>query len=125
MRKWLRRVWLWGPVALQMAVIFMASSIPNLGRLPGGVPDWFGHGAGYAILGGFGLRAFAGGRLRGVTIAAALAAVALCVAYGVSDEVHQLFVPGRSAELADVAADAAGAAVAAAVGLAWRLAARP
>ena len=124
MRKWMRRVWLWGPVVLQMAVIFMASSIPNLTRLPGDVPDWFGHGVGYAILGGFALRAFSGGRLRGVTAVAVLAAVGFSVAYGVTDELHQLLVPGRSAALADVAADAAGASLAAAAGWAWGLAAR-
>jgi VanZ family protein len=34
--------------------------------------------------------------------------VALGVAYGASDEVHQAFVPGRSADPADWAADALG-----------------
>ena len=29
------RLWLWGPVWLQMALIFIASSIPNLTQLPG------------------------------------------------------------------------------------------
>ena len=38
-----------------------------------------------------------------------LAAVALTTAYGVSDEIHQLFVPGRHARLADVFFDAGGA----------------
>ncbi len=124
MRRWLRQVWLWGPVVLQMAVIFMASSIPNLKRLPGGVPDWFGHGAGYAILGGFALRAFAGGRMRGVTLVAVLTAVGLSAAYGVTDELHQAFVPGRSPELADVLADTTGAALAAGAGWIWSLVAR-
>lgn len=32
----------------------------------------------------------------------------LCVAYAISDEVHQLFVPGRSGEIRDVMIDSAG-----------------
>lgn len=39
----------------------------------------------------------------------ALIAFALTVLYGVSDEVHQAYVPGRTLSLADVGLDAAGA----------------
>ena len=39
-------------------------------------------------------------------------AVLLASIYGVSDEVHQAFVPGRSADAADWLADTAGALVA-------------
>jgi VanZ family protein len=39
---------------------------------------------------------------------AALAA-AITIVYGVTDEFHQSFVPGRSADAYDLAADAAGA----------------
>lgn len=35
-----------------------------------------------------------------------------CVAYGISDEIHQLFVPGRAFQLFDIAMDTAGAALA-------------
>jgi VanZ family protein len=34
-----------------------------------------------------------------------------CVLYAVSDEVHQLFVPGRGAQVTDVLIDNAGAFV--------------
>lgn len=40
----------------------------------------------------------------------ALAAYALTVFYGVSDEIHQSFVPGRYATVEDVVTDALGAA---------------
>ena len=113
------RLWLWGPVGVQMAIIFVASSVPDLGALPGCTPDWAGHGAGYAILGALLLRALSGGRLAGVTPLAVLAAVLGASLYGVTDEWNQSFVPGRSESLADVAADAAGAALAAAIGWAW------
>ncbi|MDX5475278.1 MAG: VanZ family protein [Bacillaceae bacterium] len=35
----------------------------------------------------------------------------ICVLYAISDEVHQLFVPGRSGEVRDVIIDSAGAGV--------------
>lgn len=43
---------------------------------------------------------------RGVAIA-----LGICVLYAISDEVHQLFVPGRSGEVRDVLIDSAGASV--------------
>jgi hypothetical protein len=109
--RWLRTpVLLWGPVVLQMIVIFIASSIPYLGALPGGMSDKSGHGIGYGILGAVLLRALAGGRLRGVTWGKAAAALLLATLYGVSDEFHQSFVPGRSPDPYDVLADSIGAA---------------
>jgi len=113
-----RHVWLWGPVVLQMAVIFAASSIPNLGPLPGGVPASAGHSIGYALLGALLLRALARGRASGVTWGRALAAVLLATLYGVSDEAHQSFVPGRTPDRFDVLADCVGAALAVMLGAA-------
>ena len=43
---------------------------------------------------------------------ATLAVFAAVVGIGVLDELHQFFVPGREADLADLLADAAGAAAA-------------
>jgi len=103
-----RALKLWAPVAAWMAVIFAASarSLPQ-GMRP--VPDWATHGAAYLILALLTCRALAGGwhslSLRGV-----LLAVALCAAYGVIDELHQSFVPGRHSEAGDVAKDLLGGA---------------
>lgn len=41
----------------------------------------------------------------------AFIAVAICGPYAVSDEIHQMFVPGRSAQLRDVLIDTSGALV--------------
>jgi VanZ family protein len=46
-------------------------------------------------------------------------AIAITVGYAVTDELHQLFVAGRSAELYDLLADAAGAVVGTAACWAW------
>ncbi len=109
-------LWLWGPVVLQMAIIFAASSIQNLGELPGGMSDKSGHSIGYALLGGLFLRAFARGRLRDVTWRRAAAAIIVATLYGVSDEFHQMFVPGRTADRYDVLADCIGATLGVAAG---------
>ncbi len=38
-------------------------------------------------------------------------AVGICMAYAVTDEIHQLYVPGRSCEIRDVLIDTCGSAV--------------
>ena len=45
----------------------------------------------------------------------AVIAVVIAVAFGISDEVHQSFVPGRDASLLDLVADGVGACVGAAL----------
>jgi VanZ family protein len=65
----------------------------------------------YAILAALWLRAF----VRGLNLTprtAGLLAVAISVAWAILDELHQSFVPSRSASLADVLVDSAGALIA-------------
>ena len=47
--------------------------------------------------------------IRGPMAGRPYAALALCVAYAMLDEGHQIFVPGRTASLYDVALDSSGA----------------
>lgn len=110
MRRWW---WVWGPAVAQMALIFALSSLHEA-PLPPGMTDHFGHSIGYAMLGALLFRALAGARWQGVTIARGVGAVGLSVIYGLSDEWHQSFVPGRSPAWDDVAADFRGALVGAA-----------
>ena len=91
-----------------MAVIFFVSSMHEA-PLPPGVSDKSGHSFGYLLLGVAFIRAFAGGLPRPITPRIALLSIAATVTYGITDEIHQLFVAGRSAEVADLYADAAGA----------------
>lgn len=112
-----RRLALWLPPALYAAAIFAVSSISRPPEPPGPVTDKHVHVLLYAGLSALVLRALAGGRWPGVTAWRCAAAALLAALYGASDEWHQAFVPGRSADLLDLAADAAGAIGAA--GLAW------
>ena len=102
------RLALWAPVAAWMAVIFVASSRPVPASVSR-IPDWISHPIAYAILAVLLARALAGGLGAAVPVATAAGAVALAFAYGVTDEWHQSFVPGRFAEAADLIKNLAGA----------------
>lgn len=111
-----RRLRSWLPVVLWAALIFTASSIPGP-KLPE-IHTWFSdkleHAVVYGVLGALCFRALRRTTALPSAPAAALAA-AIGLGYGVTDEVHQLFVPQRSFELLDMAADASGAAVGASI----------
>lgn len=118
----MKRIVLWGPVLFVMGLIFFASSLSDPGAPPGGMSDKAAHFLIYGALGGALLRALAGGRPAAMTARLVLAATALATLYGVSDEIHQYFVPPRTPDALDVAADAAGAlAGAVAIALLGRL----
>ena len=99
---------LWGPVAVYMLAIFILSSQADV-PLPRGLTDKQGHSLGYLGLGVTVTRACVGGLGAPVSLSHGLVAVALTIAYGMSDEWHQSFVPGRTADIMDLRADAAGA----------------
>jgi len=108
----------WAPVVAWMAAVFFVSSISNLGKA-GRVPDWISHpveyGAGAVLV----CRALAVPRGRPVTASTAVIATLLTTAYGITDEYHQSFVPGRTADPADVVKDLVGAAAASLVYRRW------
>jgi len=105
-----RALVLWGPVALYALAIFVESSISHVPAFPSGFTDKDGHGLLYAGLAVLVLRAASGARWDGLTLGTATAAVALAAVYGITDEFHQWFVPGRTADVYDWVADCAGAA---------------
>ena len=99
----------WAPVLLWSLGLFCLSSLPGSSFPSVSVPsaDKLVHLALYSVLGALCARALRrSSRLRGAP--AILVAAAVATLYGASDEIHQLFVRGRSAELADVAADGVG-----------------
>ena len=110
-----RRVGPWLPAAAWAGVIFFLSSRPTLPVEPR-FPhfDKVAHFGAYAVLGA--LLAFAADRSRTPLAAAVL----LGVLYGASDEIHQMYVPGRSPDVLDWAADAAGVITACYLYTRWR-----
>ena len=106
-----------------MGTIYAVSAQPSLPSVPG---LWdlllkkLMHAAAYGVLALLILRALRGtwsheGPIR-------WASCILSLAYALSDEYHQTFVPGRNGNLVDVAVDAAG--IAAAMVFDWRLRAK-
>jgi VanZ family protein len=96
------------PPIVWAAVLCVASSVPGDALPSAGAPhaDKLAHAVAYALLAWL-LARSARAEAAGVLALCAGAAAA----YGVLDEVHQAFTPGRDANGWDVAADAAGAAV--------------
>jgi VanZ family protein len=109
----------WGPAALWAVVLFLLSSIPGAAVQGVSVNDLLVHTFVYSVLGA----ALAHGRWKSRTEVAHWVLVLAGVAYGVSDEWHQSFVPGRYPAMSDVLADAAGVIVGY-VALNWWLATR-
>jgi VanZ family protein len=113
------RLSLWGPVGLYCALIFALSSISAVPALPMRVGDKVAHALLYAGFGFVVTRAVVGGSGRVVTARAVLAALAVSAVYGLSDEIHQIFVPRRMFDLRDLAADVAGGGLGAAAWWLW------
>ena len=104
-------MWFW-PAAVA-GMIFLAShrsTVAAGGDIPHG--DKVVHFAVYGLLGTLACRPAR-------TWRGAVLAVVVTSAFGASDEWHQSFVPGRSAEVADWVADTAGAACAALLYVRW------
>jgi VanZ family protein len=108
-RSALRLAWIWGPVAAYLGLIFYLSSRPQAGWARD-YPDYLLHAIEYLGLALLVARALNDGLITPVPSRRLALAWVLCVAYAVSDEFHQAFVPNRSSDWRDVAADAVGAA---------------
>ncbi|HLI27797.1 MAG TPA: VanZ family protein [Chloroflexota bacterium] len=107
-----RALWRVGPAALWATAIYWFSDQPHLPQLDLTLLDLLAkksaHAAGYAVFAVLLQRALDPGRH---DAGRRRLAWLLAVAYAVSDEWHQAFVPGRTATPLDVAIDGAGAAV--------------
>jgi len=99
----------WLPVILVCALIFICSSIPGT-DIPSVIAsqDKTMHFLIYAALGFFFIRALRGGVKERPAYKLVVFSVFFGLIYGLSDETHQLFVPGRCFDLWDLAVDCLG-----------------
>lgn len=100
----------WLPVILYAGIIFYFSSLSN--PLPSGMPsfnymDLLMHAGEYFILSLLLLRALRHSLVKRPF----LLSIAIASLYGITDEIHQLFVPGRMFAVSDMIANAVGASV--------------
>lgn len=110
------RVAYWLPVIGYAAVIYYLSSLPHpeekLSKLLlEAVGDKLLHLAEYAVLSVLCYRAFRLAAGPGAARHALVLAIAAASFYGLTDEVHQAFVPNRESSLFDWLADTVGAAI--------------
>jgi VanZ family protein len=112
-RDWLQRpprLIRWGLVLAWMALIFFLSAQPDLPRPDSDLLDLLvSSGAHLFLYGALALllRWALGDGGRGLALAFGLALL-----YGISDEFHQSFVPGRVPDILDLVSDGLGAALA-------------
>jgi VanZ family protein len=104
----------WGPVVAWMATIFFFSSqsepLGSVSEGPySGLLERLSHAGEYAVLAVLLYRALGDGENGWRPVAIAFVAT---LAYAVTDEVHQAFVPGRECSLMDLGYDALGTAAA-------------
>jgi len=110
----------WLPVLFYCAAIFIQSSLPTIEQLPQWPHlDKILHVAAYALLGFLFFRALSGDRPSFNRNFSLILSIIFTGLYGLSDEIHQSFVPGRSAEVADALADLAGGFLGAGHGWLW------
>lgn len=95
----------WGPTAAWATVLYIISTFSGFGGGPSfPFADKFAHLVLYGVLGA----TLAWGRARSPRVVSHTLVLVAGALYGVTDEWHQMHVPGRTPELADWVADVAG-----------------
>ena len=99
----------WFPIIIYCLIIFIQSSYPSPETVPD-LPylDKLLHFSAYAVLGALFLRAFKTTRLKNNIKLVITLSILASSFYGISDELHQYFIPCRNADIMDVLADILG-----------------
>jgi len=102
----------WFPVIVYCALIFIQSSRPVPESIPE-IPylDKLLHAGAYALLGALFFRAYRTTALADKLYFIIILSILSAGLYGISDELHQYFVPFRSADILDALADFVGSAM--------------
>jgi VanZ family protein len=104
---WRSRLNYWLPLAAWMGLIFYLSAQSELPHPQSGWVDLLVSSGAHVL--SYGVLAVLWVRGLGAGPRAWLVAFALTVTYGLSDEFHQSFVPGRNPDVLDLTCDALGA----------------
>ncbi len=98
------------PALVWIGIIFWLSSLHRIPNIHIPMADKIAHFCFYFVLSGLAYRAFLlQEKIQPLRRHAAISAVLFTILYGITDEVHQLFVWGRTSDFLDVAVDALGA----------------
>ena len=107
-----RFVLCWLPLILYCLFIYIQSANPSPEQIPSfPFVDKVLHFAAYGIMGILFYRAYQTLRIKDNRQMLAVLSVVSASLYGISDEIHQSFVPFREAEVADVIVDIIGAVI--------------
>lgn len=111
-----RSLWYWSPVIIYAAIIFYLSSLLHPEeQLPKLLPEILGdkalHLIEYAVLAVLTYRAFRWAAGPAAARQAVILTIAAASFYGMTDEIHQAFVPFRESSWLDWVADTIGGAI--------------
>lgn len=106
-----RKIWLvYIPLTFYWLILFTATSLPAYDLPKLGISDKINHLLAYFLLAILlNLTLMYQRKSRFLFEKAALVTIIICLLYGALDEIHQMFIPGRFAEILDWVADASGA----------------
>jgi VanZ family protein/glutaredoxin len=107
----LRAAGLWVPVLAYGGLVYYLSSL-SVPPVAGRIPDYLAHPAEYLGLTFLLVRALTFGFQKPLSGRIQLGALVVAVIYAISDEIHQLHVPRRTASFKDVLSDTLGAVLA-------------
>lgn len=115
--------WFWLPPLGYMTAIFLASSLPGP-QISRSMPDYVLHALEYFLLALLLMRLLLSGPFQPPDTMSVMAwhhacvlGMTVAILYGISDEIHQYFIPGRHCSISDIGADAVGAVMAYGVAL--------
>ncbi len=101
------------PLIIYWLILFILTSLPSSKSITIGVSDKIEHFGAYALLSGIlYLNLYFQKKFELLNKYPATFTILIASFYGLLDELHQLFVPGRSAEFLDWFADTSGAIIA-------------